>query len=104
MGAYHWNINTILCATYRNQSDKHNLAAYNSIKERINRRGHTSKLQILNNKASGAYKELIERTWNSKYQLIPPNVHCCNAAELAICMFKPHFFAIFDVVDSTFPP
>ncbi len=67
-------------------------------------RGPLVDLQILNNKASAVNKEAITFKWNTKFQLVPPDMHCQNQAERAICTFKDHFLAILANVDSTFPP
>jgi hypothetical protein len=60
-------------------------------------------LQILDNKASAVYKIKITFKWNVKFQLVPPNMHCHNRAERAICTFKDHFLAILAGVNSAFP-
>jgi hypothetical protein len=92
--AYHSQCNVILCVAYANRSNKHQLAAYNSIMRRLANRGHKADLQILNNKVSLEFKAAIDDTWKARYQLVPPNIHCCNAAERAIQIFKSHFLAI----------
>jgi hypothetical protein len=56
-------------------------------------------LQILDNEASAAYKQAIMFTWQSKFQLVPPEMHCCNHAERAIRTFKDHFLSILVGVD-----
>jgi hypothetical protein len=61
-------------------------------------------LQILDNKASSAYKEAITFKWNATLQLIPPDMHRCNQAERAVCTFKDQFLAILAGVDSAFLP
>jgi hypothetical protein len=66
-------------------------------------RGLAVDLQILNNKASAAYKHTITVTWQAKFQLVPPDMHRRNQAERAIQTFKDHFLAILAGVDSTFP-
>jgi hypothetical protein len=67
-------------------------------------RGLSFDLQILDNKASSTYKEAITFKWNTTFQLIPPDMHCCNRAERAICTFKDHFLAILANIDAAFPP
>jgi len=37
------------------------------------------------------------------YQLVPPHLHCHNAAELAICMFNNHFIAGLCSTNKNFP-
>ncbi len=51
-----------------------------------------------------AYKEAITLRWNAKFQLVPPDMHCQNQAERAICTFKDHFLAILAGINSTLPP
>ena len=66
-------------------------------------RGHTVDLQVLNNKASKEYHQVITQTWKATFQLVPPDVHRHNAAERAIRTFKARFLAILAGVDSAFP-
>ncbi len=61
---------------------------------RLAARGLLVDLQILNNKASVAYKEAITFKWNATFQLVPSDMHCLNQDERAICKFKDHFLAI----------
>jgi hypothetical protein len=61
-------------------------------------------LQILDNKASLVYKEAITFKWNATFQLIPPDMPCCNWAERAIHTFKDHYLAILAGIDAAFPP
>ena len=51
-------------------------------------------LQILDNETSVEYKQLMTECWGVKYQLVPPHMHCRNAAERVICIFKVNFLAI----------
>jgi hypothetical protein len=67
-------------------------------------RGLSVDLQILDNKASSAYKEAIIFKWNATFQLIPPDMHRHNRAKHAICTFKNHFLAILAGIDAAFPP
>jgi hypothetical protein len=45
-------------------------------------RGLSVDLQILDNKASTAYKEAITFQWNTTFQVIPSDMHCRNWAEM----------------------
>jgi hypothetical protein len=67
-------------------------------------RGLSVNLQILDNEASVEYKKAITFKWNTKFQLVPPDMHCQNRAECAICTFKDHFLAIIAIIGSAFPP
>jgi hypothetical protein len=78
MIAYHANGNLILQEAFKTQSDKHRIAAYNAIMTCLAARGLAVDLQILDNKASAAYKHAITVTWQAKFQLAPPNLHRRN--------------------------
>ncbi len=71
---------------------------------RLAARGLSVDLQILDNEASAAYKQAIKFTWQSKFQLVPPEMHCCNRVERAIRTFKDIFLSILAGVDQSFPP
>jgi hypothetical protein len=85
--AFHSHCNAILCTPYVNRSNKHQLAAYDSIMRRLANRGHNVDLQILDNEVSAKFKATIVDKWKVQYQLIPLDVHCCNAAKQAIQTF-----------------
>ncbi len=70
---------------------------------RLAAQGLSVDLQILDNKASVAYKHAITFTWQAKFQLVPPDMRCRNRTEQAIRTFKAHFLYIFAGVDPTFP-
>jgi hypothetical protein len=59
--------------------------------------------QILDNEASKDYCHAITHDWKATYQLVPPDVHCANAAERAIRTFKAHFLSILAGIDTSFP-
>ena len=61
---------------------------------RLRERGNAVDLQVLDNEASNEYRRVITQTWKANFQLVPPDVHCCNAAERSIRTFKAHFLAI----------
>jgi hypothetical protein len=103
MIAFHANDNLILQQAFKSKSDRHRIAAYNAIMTHLAARGLLVDLQILDNKASAAYKEAITFKWNAKFQLVPLDMHCQNWAERAIRTFKDLFLAILAGVDSAFP-
>jgi hypothetical protein len=104
MIAYRANGNLILQQAFKTRSDEHPIAAYNSIMMRLAARGLSVNLQILDNEASAAYKQAIMFTWQSKFQLVPPEMHHCNHVEHAIRTFKDHFLFILAGVDQSFSP
>ena len=60
------------------------------------------KLQRLDDECSAMLKALMHKE-EVDFQLVPPGVHCRNAAERAICTFKNHFIAGLCSVDKDFP-
>ena len=71
--------------------------------ERLKSRGHHVDLQVLDNEASTAYRQLITDKWKADFQLVPPNIHRRNAAERAIRTFNAHFLAILAGVAPYYP-
>ena len=69
---------------YQTKSDKHRLQAYNSIMDRLLARRHSVDLHILDNEVSAEFKHAITIERQSKYQLVPPDMHRRNQAERAI--------------------
>jgi hypothetical protein len=104
MIAFHADGNLILQQAFKSKSNRHRIAAYNTIMTRLAAQGLSVDLQILDNKASAAYKEATTFKWNATLQLVPPDMHRRNRAERAIRTFKDHFLAILAGVDSAFPP
>jgi hypothetical protein len=94
MIAFHANGNLILQQAFKSKSNHHYIAAYNAIMLCLTARGLSVDLQILDNEASTAYKEAITFKMNTKFQLVPSDMHHSNRAECAIFTFKDHFLAI----------
>ncbi len=63
--AFHTDGNLILQQAFKNRSDTHHIAAYNSIMTCLAARGLSVDLQILDNEASAAYKQTITFTWQA---------------------------------------
>jgi hypothetical protein len=68
MIAFHADGNLVLQPAFKSKSDCHSIASYNAIMTRLSARGVLVDLQILDNKASMAYKEIITFKWNAKFQ------------------------------------
>ncbi len=49
-------------------------------------------------------KNHIRDTCNLDMELVPPDCHRCNAANVAIHSFKAHFLSILAGVANDFPP
>ena len=71
--------------------------------QRISDKDHKVKVQVMDNKVSAAFKEVITRVWHADFQLVPPDVHRHNTAERAIRTFKAHFLAILAGIHTHFP-
>ncbi len=84
MIAFHANGNLILQQAFKSKSDRHRITAYNAIMTRLAAQGLSVDLQILDNKASSAYKEAITFKWNTTCQLVPPDMHHRNWAQRAM--------------------
>ena len=67
MIAYHCNLNVILACLFNLLKDVHRLRAYNAIMERLKSRGHHVDLQVLDNEASAAYRQLITDKWKANF-------------------------------------
>jgi hypothetical protein len=70
--------------------------------EHMQKVGIVPKHQVLDSKASAAYKKAIDDS-NMTYELVPPDNHHCNMAEKAIQTFKDHFVGILSDCAPTFP-
>ena len=103
MIAYHCDLNVILACPFSSRKEVHRLGSYNTIMERLKIRGHHVDLQVLDNKASAAYRRQITDKWKADFQLVPPNIHRRNTAERAICTFKAHLLAILAGVAPDYP-
>ncbi len=104
MIAYHADCNLILQYTFKSRSNTNCIAEYNAIMTRLAARSLSVDLQILDNKASAAYKQAVTFTWQATFQLVPQDMHCRTCAERAIQTFKNHFLSILARVDPSFPP
>ena len=103
MLAFHCESNAILIEPFQSRYDRHCIAACSRIMTRLRKSGHAVDLQVLDNKASKEYLQVITKTWKETLQLVPPDVYRHNAAERAIRTFNTHFLAILADVDRAFP-
>jgi hypothetical protein len=69
MIAFHAKGNLILQKAFKSKSNRHCIAAYNTIMTRLAARGLFIDLQILDNKASSAYEKAITFKWNATFHL-----------------------------------
>jgi hypothetical protein len=73
---------------------------YQTLLDRLHSTGTQPKM--LDNEWSTEFKEWIKLN-QMKYQLVPPNNHRQNIAEVAIKIFKAHFISILCRFDKSFP-
>ena len=93
---------SILAEPMRNCTPGSMIQAYQRIYSRLQYIKLKLTIHILDNECSADFKGAIEGN-QMKYQHIPPNDHCRNAAEKAIQVFKDHFVAVLCGTDKRFP-
>ena len=84
MLAYQDAANVILVQHFQSKADHHRIPTYNAIMKRLKARGIKVDLQVLENEASAAYIQTINKVWKCKHQKVSPDMHRCNKAERAI--------------------
>jgi len=99
---YDYDSNSILTAPLKNQRANSILAAFQVAHSHLCAMGLCPKLQHLDNEASRALQEFMMAE-DIDFQLVPPHIHCWNAAECAICTFKNHFIVGLCSTDKQFP-
>ena len=99
---YDYDSNAIFAQPLITCTGKAILAAYKILHTELCCAGLHLKLQCLDNECSEILKDFMTNV-NVNFQLIPPGMHCRNAAERAIRTFKNHFIAGLCSVDKDFP-
>ncbi len=99
---YDHDSNAILVARLKNHTATSIVEAWKQLFNKMTKHGHETKMFILDNEFSGQLKTTLS-SHHLKYQLVPPHVHCQNAAERAIKTFKTHFLSVLATADSNFP-
>ena len=74
MVAYH-SSNVILVTPFAPQKDKHWMAAYNTIMQRLKDKNLLVDLHILDNECRKEYKVTTRDNWGVNYQLSSPDIH-----------------------------
>ena len=100
--AYNFNSNLIHVKPLKTRHDNDTIKAYEDIYNMLTQQGLKPHLHWLDNEASKALKNFIDEE-QTKYQLTPPHIYRCNAAERAIHTFKNHFISGLCSVDKNFP-
>jgi hypothetical protein len=86
----------------RNRTGPCIFGAFRTLHARLVAAGLRPEIHCLDNECSTALKHFLTEV-DINFQLVPPGLHCRNAAERAICTFKNHFIAGICSVDKNFP-
>jgi hypothetical protein len=96
--------NLILQQAFRTKPDKHCIPAFNTIMTRLAACRLLVDLNIRDNEASADFKQVITKSWETKFQLVPPDMHQRNKAKRIMRHFKNHFLSIRAGVNAVFTP
>ena len=99
--AYNFDSNSIHVRPLKSRHDNDTIQAYEDIYNMLKQRGQKPLLHWLDNEASKALKNFIQKE-QTEYQLTPPHIHRRNAAERVIRTFKNHFISGLCSVDNNF--
>ena len=99
---YNYDSNSILSRPMKNRTDAEFLRVHDDVIEYLKVRGLQPKIQRLDNEASKAYTQNIDKH-KMKFQLTPAQMHRKNIAERAIQTFKNHFITILAGANNEFP-
>eukprot|EP00804_Cyclotella_cryptica_P021899 CCRYP_000854-RA/>CCRYP_000854-RA protein AED:0.35 eAED:0.33 QI:0/0/0/1/1/1/2/0/417 len=100
---YHTDSNSIWVEPTKNRTEGELILACTRALSRMRACRLTPRRQVLDNKASAAYKQAILDS-GLTYQLVPPDDHRRNVAEKAIQTWKDHFIAVLSGTADKFPP
>ncbi len=96
--------NAILVESMKSCKNAEMIGAYDTLLQRLKWAGIAPKKHVLDNKVSKNTKNHISDTHKFDMELVPPECHQQNAAEVAICNFKAHFLSVLTGVFDDFPP
>ena len=102
MVMYDHDENVIPVKALKNRQAKSISDAWEILHRRLTAHGQITKKIILDNECISELKAALTKH-KKKYELTPPNMHRCNAAERAIWTFKNHLMAGFATCDKYFP-
>jgi hypothetical protein len=102
MIAIHLNANYIFCEPMKNRSEDEMIEVYQKIINRMKAAGLGLKTHRLDNKASKAFKQCMQKN-DMMHELVLPDNHRSNLAERAIQTFQHHFISILSGVGNKFP-
>ena len=99
---YDFDSNAVVFEPIKTRQSKEILNAFRKCEQKIANNGIIPKMYILNNEASGELKNSLLKN-KQQYELVPSNIHRCNAAEKAIRTFKNHLLSGLASCDKKFP-
>jgi hypothetical protein len=99
---YDYDSNAILVQPIKDRTAPELLRAFQIMEQELVAHGLKPKLIELDNEASKLLKTYLHQQ-NITFQLVPPYIHRCNAAERAIRSFKDHLIAGLCSTDKSFP-
>ena len=99
---YSYDSNAILAEPLRNRSAPEIVKTWQIINNKLEKAGVQPELYLLDNECSNEFRDALHKK-EIKFQLVPPNIHHCNAAERAIQTFKNHFLAGLSSCNPKFP-
>jgi hypothetical protein len=102
MVVIHLDAKYIFVKTMRSRSKEEMIWARKKTINRMRLAGLGLKKHTLDNEASEAFKQFIQKQ-QMHYELVPPGNHQCNQAERAIQSLKVQFILILAGVDNKFP-
>ena len=99
---YDYDANAILAEAIPNRQARTITAAWERIRKRLTKNGHSFSHFVLDNEISEDLKAAFTK-YEITFQCVPPHIHRRNAAERAIGTFKNHFLAGLASCHSKFP-
>lgn len=99
---YHFDTNSVhgIAIKIRNTADI--CKAWETVYDLLKAHGEAPNIHILDNECPESMKSMF-REAKVEYQLVPPHIHRCNAAERTIRTFKNHFVEGLYTCDPNFP-
>jgi len=89
---YDYDSKTILAEPLETRTGPDLLAAYIKIQSLLEQRGLKPKIHYLDNECPNILNQFMISK-DEEYQLVPPHIHCRNAAEKSISTFKDHLIS-----------
>ena len=102
MVLYDHNSNAILADPLTSHKKRKLIQSTRVLHTYLSDRGLTSQYQMLDNECTGGLKSFL-RNSSVRFQLVPPYLHCTNAAERAIQNYKDHLIAGLSSYNPNFP-